>query len=479
MTFTSFTFLIFLGIFFPVYWLAHADRRVQNSLVLVASYIFYAWWDWRFLGLILISSLVDYLMGLAISASRDPRHRRYFLAVSIVTNLGILGFFKYFNFFVDNAVLLLTSVGLEASPRTLSVILPVGISFYTLQSMGYTIDVYRRRVEACRDPVAFFAFVAFFPQLVAGPIERANNLLAQFSIQRRFSFDLANDGIRQIGWGFFKKIMIADNLGRSVEPIFAAPANYSSGELALASVFFGFQIYCDFSAYSDIAIGTGKLLGLRIRRNFNLPYFAVSLRDFWSRWHISLTTWLRDYLYIPLGGSRRSEVRTVINILAVFLISGLWHGAQWTFVAWGAVHGILVVAERLASRSPLGAAIRNASPLQNAFLLTAGWITTFVAVMAAWVFFRAASIGDAFFILGEVLSWSALISIPAAILASPLAFASIIVLVAVEWLQRDKEHPLQFERIPVPVQMAGYIAMVFFVVSYGAVDESPFIYFQF
>lgn len=479
MTFTSLTFVVFLGIFFPLYWLTHAERRLQNLLVLGASYVFYGWWDWRFLGLIITSSLVDYVCAQAIAGTAAQRLRRIFLTASIVTNLGILGFFKYFNFFVENAALLLGSLGLEASTPALYIILPVGISFYTLQSMGYTIDVYRGRVQPCHDPVAFFAFVAFFPQLVAGPIERAESLLAQFLARRRFNYELAMDGLRQIGWGFFKKILIADNLGIALERYFATPERYSGGELALASVFFGFQIYCDFSAYSDIAIGTGKLLGIRIRRNFRLPYFAVSFRDFWSRWHMSLTSWLRDYLYFPLGGNRVSPGRTFANVLFVFLVSGLWHGAQWTFVAWGAVHGLMIIGERLASRGlQASAAWRGLAP-PAAALAGAGWLVTFVGVMVAWVFFRAANIDDAFFILGRILNFETLVLLPQAMAESWRGVAAIGVLVAAEWLQRDKEHPLQFDRIPVAVEQLGYVAMVFFVVSYGAVDETPFIYFQF
>jgi alginate O-acetyltransferase complex protein AlgI len=479
MTFTSLTFLAFLGMFFPLYWLAYSKLRLQNLLVLGASYVFYGWWDWRFLGLIVTSSLVDFLCAQGMSRTDSPRARRAFLVASIVTNLGILGFFKYFNFFVDNAVLLIESLGIETSSRTLYIILPVGISFYTLQSMGYTIDVFRRRVKPCGDPIAFFAFVGFFPQLVAGPIERAESLLAQFLTRRRFDYHLAMDGLRQMGWGFFKKIFIADNLGIAIDGYFAAPQQFSSGELAVATVFFGFQIYCDFSGYSDIAIGTGKILGFRLRRNFRLPYFATSFRDFWSRWHMSLTSWFRDYLYLPLGGSRGSHARTAANIFTVFLVSGLWHGAQWTFVAWGAMHGFVVLVERVASKTLLGSAVRSASAEHPIVYAMLGWLITFVGVMLAWVFFRAVTIGDALFILERLLAFETLTALPQAIVASWRGAGAIALLFAAEWMQRDKEHPLQFDKVPITVQQLGFVAMVFFVVGYGAIDETPFIYFQF
>ena len=348
MVFNSAAFAVFLFIFFNVYWYVnnHHSPRFRNAITLVASYLFYGWWDWRFLGLIFISSLGDYLLGVKIEQKEKRAEKRVFLILSLLINLGILGLFKYFNFFIDSLSDLLTTLSLGAAIPSLSIILPVGISFYTFQTLSYTIDIYRGKLKPTRDPIQFFTFVAFFPQLVAGPIERAKNLLPQFEATKKFDYAKTISGLRLILWGLFKKIVIADNLGPIADNIFGAEVVLSSLSVLIGSMAFAFQIYCDFSGYSDIAIGISKMLGYDLMRNFKTPYFATSLTNFWHRWHISLSTWFRDYVYIPLGGGRQSKSRTSLNIIATFLLSGLWHGANSTFIIWGGLHGALLVLEK-------------------------------------------------------------------------------------------------------------------------------------
>ncbi len=329
MLFNSIDFAIFLPIVFILYWfVANKNLKLQNLLIVGASYVFYGWWDWRFLSLILFSTIVDYFVGIGLSKQEDPIKRKMLLWTSIIVNLGFLGFFKYYNFFLDNFVTAFSFFGQEINANSLNIILPVGISFYTFQTLSYSIDVYRRKLEPTKNFIIFAAFVSFFPQLVAGPIERATHLLPQFYSKRNFDYSKAVDGMRQILWGLFKKIVIADNCAKYANIIFNNSDDYSGSTLVLGALFFTFQIYCDFSGYSDIAIGTSRLFGFDLMRNFNFPYFSRDIAEFWRRWHISLSTWFRDYLYIPLGGSRGGIWMKIRNTFIIFIVSGFWHGAN-------------------------------------------------------------------------------------------------------------------------------------------------------
>jgi D-alanyl-lipoteichoic acid acyltransferase DltB (MBOAT superfamily) len=341
MLFNSIDFAIFLPIVFMLYWfVANKYLKLQNLLIVAASYLFYGWWDWRFLSLIIFSTVVDYSVGLGLAKAEDKTKRKALLWTSIIVNLGFLGFFKYYNFFLDNFITAFSFFGTEIKSSSLNIILPVGISFYTFQTLSYSIDVYKRKLEPTRDFIAFSAFVSFFPQLVAGPIERATHLLPQFYAKRTFQYSKAVDGMRQILWGLFKKIVIADNCSKYANLIFNNSADYTGSTLVLGVLFFTFQIYGDFSGYSDIAIGTARLFGFNLMRNFAFPYFSRDIAEFWRRWHISLSTWFRDYLYIPLGGSRGGTWMKVRNTFIIFIVSGFWHGANWTFIVWGALNAI-------------------------------------------------------------------------------------------------------------------------------------------
>ncbi len=336
MLFNSIDFAIFLPIIFVLYWfVTNKNLKLQNTLIVLSSYIFYGWWDWRFLSLIIFSTIVDYLIGISLSKQENQNKRKILLWTSILVNLGFLGFFKYYNFFLDNFITAFSFFGTEINANSLNIILPVGISFYTFQTLSYTIDVYKRKLEPTYDFIAFSAFVSFFPQLVAGPIERATNLLPQFYKKRHFDYSKAVDGMRQILWGLFKKIVIADNCAHYANIIFNNSSEYSGSTLVLGAIFFTFQIYGDFSGYSDIAIGTSRLFGFNLKQNFAFPYFSRDIAEFWRRWHMSLSTWFRDYLYIPLGGSRVGTWNKIRNVFIIFLVSGFWHGANWTFIIWG------------------------------------------------------------------------------------------------------------------------------------------------
>ena len=477
MLFNSLSFAVFLPLVFALYWaLQRAPLRWQNGLILVASFVFYGWWDWRFLSLIVFSSAVDFLVGRRLGRHDAPKMRKVLLGVSLAANLGVLGFFKYYGFFVDTFCDLLTACGLHASGPTLAIVLPVGISFYTFQTLSYTIDIYRRRIEPTDDLIAFFAFVSFFPQLVAGPIERAGNLLPQFLGRRSFDDARARDGMRQILNGFLKKMVIADNLAPLVDDIFAGYQTCDGLTLLIGVFFFAIQIYCDFSGYSDIAIGTARLFGFDLMRNFAFPYFSRDIAEFWRRWHISLSTWFRDYLYIPIGGSRVGRWGQVRNTLITFSVSGLWHGANWTFVAWGVVNGLYFL--------PLLLTRRNRTyldtPGQGRLLPGAGEavaiLTTFVLTLVAWVFFRSIDIGSAFGYLGRMVSRPYGGLDYARFVPMLLACAALLTL---EWIQREKQFLLQVDDLPVVGRWAVYSAGVLMLLVFGAFGSTEFIYFQF
>lgn len=460
MLFNSLQFLVFLPIAFAGYW-ACADRpRIQNLWVVVASYVFYGWWDWRFLILIAFTSGWAYLFGLL------PRSK-WNVAISLVINLGILGFFKYFNFFVDSLVVIIP--GLAYSACSLNIVLPVGISFYTFQALSYTIDVYRGTIKPTRDPIAFFAFISFFPQLVAGPIERATNLLPQFLQPRHFDYSLAVEGCWQMLWGFFKKICVADACAVVANMTLGAD-NPSSLSLTVGLVSFAFQIYGDFSGYSDIAIGCSKLFGIRLMRNFTCPYFARDIAEFWRRWHISLTTWFRDYLYIPLGGSRCGTAKKIRNTFVIFLISGLWHGANWTFVAWGAFHACCFL--------PLLLARKNRKHLDGGMRLMdiPKMILTFAVVVIGWAFFRANTICQAFAWLEKVLLGFDFHLRQACMGSAHTIVIPILIMLGWEWVSKGREVPV------LPrwrwLRWVVYYMLVFAIV-YWQPAAQEFIYFQF
>lgn len=468
MLFTSIEFFVFLPIVFALYWLLNRHTRWQNLLVVTASYVFYGWWDWRFLLLIAFTTLCSYFSGLLIGADR---WRKTALWGNIILNLAILGLFKYYDFF---AAELATLLGCSGDSVMLHLILPVGISFYTFQALSYSIDVYRDKMEPTRDVVAFFAYVSFFPQLVAGPIERATNLLPQFHRQRQFDYATAVDGVRQMLWGFFKKVVVADNCAVFVDKIWGDFAGQSSINLAVAAALFSIQIYCDFSGYSDIAIGTAKLFGIRLMRNFNVPYFSRDIAEFWRRWHISLTTWFRDYLYIPLGGSRVGKWKVIRNTFIIFLVSGLWHGANWTFLAWGAFHALLFLPLILLGKNRKYTDVVADGRWLPTIKESGQMLLTFILAALGWILFRSQSIDQAIdFYKGLFTDGLAGANLP----MRTIAF--VIIMLFVEWLQRSREHGLSMEGVRCGVvRYACYIVTLALIFVYGVFNET-FIYFQF
>jgi len=395
MLFNSSTFLFFFIIVFIIYWSINNDFKKQNVLLLISSYVFYAWWDWRFLSLIIISSVIDYIVGLKISHSET--NKKKWLIVSLIANLGLLSFFKYFNFFTQSFSDMMQIFGWQPNDLTLNIILPVGISFYTFQTLSYTIDIYRKSFKPTNNLISFFTYIAFFPQLVAGPIERASNLLPQIERKRTFKKEWFNEGLIQILIGLFRKIVIADTLGAYVDTIYENIGIYNSSSIILATFLYAFQIYYDFSGYSDIAIGTAKLLGFKFNPNFNLPYFSKSLTEFWRKWHMSLSYWLRDYLYISLGGNRKGIKITYRNLMLTMLLGGLWHGSSWNFVIWGGIHGFVLSVEKF-----LNSKKYISLPKKINFL---GYLITFLVVLLSWVFFRSQDLNSAFIAINKIFNF--------------------------------------------------------------------------
>ena len=479
MLFNSIDFAIFLPTVFIIYWYVfNFNLRLQNCLIVLASYVFYGWWDWRFLSLILFSTIVDYSVGLLLKTEKTETKRKLYLFFSIVVNIGLLGFFKYFNFFVDNFVSVFSFFGAQFNAHSLRIILPVGISFYTFQTLSYTIDVYNKKLEPTHDFFAFAAFVSFFPQLVAGPIERATNLLPQFHKKREFHYDRAVDGLRQILWGLFKKMVIADKCAESVNQIFNNSNDYTGSTLLLGAVLFAFQIYGDFSGYSDIAIGTARLFGFSLMRNFAFPYFARDIAEFWRRWHISLSTWFRDYLYIPLGGSRGGPGTKVRNTFLIFIVSGFWHGANWTFIIWGAIHAIyflpLLLMNKNRNHLEIVARKKWLPSIRELFKIG----LTFGLTTLAWIFFRANNVRHAVHIFSKIFSLS-VFTFPQ---VSPwwVTVILLFIFIGIEWTGRDQSFALanlglNWSR---PLRHALYYAIILAIFWLGG-KEQQFIYFQF
>lgn len=481
MLFNSLNFAIFLPIVFILYWfVTNKKLMVQNSMLLLVSYIFYGWWDWRFTFLLLFSTLLDYYSGIKIQESSNDRIRKFWLVLSIGINLGFLGFFKYYNFFVVQFADLLKNVGFsvnESSLMILKIVLPVGISFYTFHGLSYIIDIYKKRITARYNFVNYALFVSYFPLLVAGPIERATHLLPQIEVTRKFNYSLAADGLRQILWGLFKKIVIADNCAYYANMIFNDPGSYNGSTLFLGALFFTFQIYGDFSGYSDIALGTSKLFGIRLLQNFSFPYFSRDIAEFWRRWHISLSSWFKDYLYIPLGGSKGGTFMRLRNTFIIFLVSGFWHGANWTFIVWGLLNALYFVPLLLSEKNRQHINIVAEGRLLPTLGDTLRIGTTFILTVFAWIFFRAASVTQAGEIITSIFSTSVLqpLQILPKILILLLGF-----FMTVEWVGREGHYGLEKigYRWPKILRWLFYCLLLVMIVMYSGSEET-FIYFQF
>ncbi len=478
MLFNSIEFLIFLPLVFAGYWLIFKRLRIQNLFIVACSYLFYGWWDWRFLLLIAFTTLCSFLSGILIEKKEGSRKTQKWISASnIFINLFILCLFKYFNFFTENFRELLLLAGIEVNHLTLNIILPVGISFYTFQALSYTIDIYQHKMKPTHDIVAFFAFISFFPQLVAGPIERATNLLPQFLKPRTFEYDQAADGMRQILWGLFKKMVVADNCSRIADNIFANYQQESTPVLWIGAVCFTFQIYGDFSGYSDIAIGTARLFGIKLMKNFNFPYFSRDIAEFWRRWHISLTTWFRDYIYIPLGGSREGKWKSIRNTFIIFLVSGFWHGANWTFICWGFFHALLFLPLLLTATNRKHCDIVAQGHLLPSAKEAIQIGCTFLLVVIGWVLFRAENMTQAIeYIEHMFYPQSFNLDLPK---HTTEVFLFMAMLWITEWIQRDKEHGLQLQGIKKrSLRIFIYTCLILFIeLTMG--KSSEFIYFQF
>ncbi|OGX05655.1 MAG: acyltransferase [Omnitrophica WOR_2 bacterium GWA2_47_8] len=476
MPFNSLSFAIFFVVVFGLY--VCLPHKWQNKLLLAASYFFYGCWDWRFLSLILLSTAVDYFCALKIYRSSRPKVPKRYLVASIAVNLSILGFFKYYGFFASSLQSLLQQFNISIQPHFINIILPVGISFYTFQAMSYTIDVYRREMVPTKHFLDFALFVSFFPQIVAGPIERARHLLPQILSPRKLSLDKFGEGCFLIFWGLFMKVFVADNLALVVDPIFASKATVSGAEVLIGLYAFAFQIFCDFAGYSNIARGLGMCMGFDIMVNFNLPYFAVNPQDFWQRWHISLSSWLRDYVYIPLGGNRRGTSATYRNLMITMLLGGLWHGAAWTFVLWGAYHGMLLIVHRA-----LAPVFKKYSRPQGPFLPQAGFIIKvavfFHLTCLGWLLFRARSIEQVFSML-KALLFDFSVNVPGDVnlLLGKLAFFTAFLLVIQIFQYRKNDLMVSF-RCPVWLRVGVYLVIFYSIVIWGVNSAKYFIYFQF
>ena len=485
MLFNSIDFAIFLPVVFLLFWFVTKTRKQQNGLIVLASYVFYGWWDWRFLSLILFSTVVDYTIGIQLGMTERINKRKLLLWTSLAVNLGLLGFFKYYNFFVDNFITAFSFFGQDFQAGTLNVILPVGISFYTFQTLSYSIDIYRKKLDPTKDFIAFTAFVSFFPQLVAGPIERATHLLPQFFTKKKFSYPEAVDGMRQILWGLFKKVVIADNCGAYADMIFNNSDQYSGLTLFLGGVFFAIQIYGDFSGYSDIAIGTGRLFGFKLMQNFAFPYFSRDIAEFWRRWHISLSTWFRDYLYIPLGGSRGSTAKVVRNVFIIFVVSGFWHGANWTFIVWGALNALYFLPLLLFGKNRRNLDIIGQHGFPS-FREIAGMVGTFGLTVIAWIFFRADNVSHALSMLkGIVAGMDGLQTVKDAydfimINASKAILVFVILFFVLEWFGRGNQYAIEKMGMTWPpiLRRAFYVGIAIVIFLYGQ-RQASFIYFQF
>ncbi len=486
MLFNSLDFALFLPIVFALYWFVFQKYlKAQNTLIALASYVFYGWWDWRFLSLIIFSSVIDYIIGLQLQKTDSKRQRKLLLWTSVFVNLGFLGFFKYFNFFIDNFVEAFSFLGYQIPNTSLNIILPVGISFYTFQTLSYTLDVYRKQLKPTKDFIAFTAFVSFFPQLVAGPIERATSLLPQFYKKREFDHANAVLGMRQILWGLFKKVVIADNCARLANEIFNNSADYGGTTLILGALMFTFQIYGDFSGYSDIAIGTARLFGFKLMKNFAFPYFSRDIAEFWRRWHISLSTWFRDYLYIPLGGSRGGTVMKVRNTFIIFVVSGFWHGANWTFIVWGALNAIYFLPLLLRNKNRVHTGDIAGNRFLPSFIELKGMLSTFTLTVVAWVFFRAENISHAIQYLYDLFTglgaYANYYKTYRLVYDFNLALIGIIVFfVIAEWLGRHHEFAIEKigSKIKAPLRYAFYYLIIASVFWFSG-DKQEFIYFQF
>ena len=478
MLFNSTSFVIFLPVVFILFWtLTRNNLRAQNILLLIASYFFYACWDWRFLFLLIFSTVLDFFTGLKIGSSKKSSTKKFWFWLSIIVNLGFLGVFKYYNFFTESFAVAVSNFGLKVNPGTLNLILPIGISFYTFHGLSYVIDVYKDRITPENNFIDYSLFVSFFPLLVAGPIERATHLLPQIKQQKKFDYKKSVDGLRQILWGLFKKVVIADNCAKHVDIIFSNYGDLSGSTLLVGAVLFAFQIYGDFSGYSDIALGTARLFGIELLRNFAYPYFSRDIAEFWRRWHISLSTWFRDYLYIPLGGNSGGVLRKVINIFIIFLVSGFWHGANWTFIAWGFLNALFILPSVILKTNRKNIEIVAKGRVLPNFKEASAMITTFTAAVFAWIFFRSETISKAVHYISGIVSRS-LFSVPT--IRPTNLFVLILLFITVEWFGREeqfaiaklglKSHPFY--------RYSFYFAIIFSLLWFGG-EKHQFIYFQF
>ena len=482
MFFNSINFAIFLPVVFILYWfVTNKNLKFQNILLLVSSYFFYACWDWRFLFLLIFSTVLDYYTGIKMSDAKNQASKKFWFWLSISVNLGFLGVFKYYNFFAASFADAIANFGFQVNPRTLKVILPVGISFYTFHGLSYVIDIYKDRIKAEKNFIDYSVFVSFFPLLVAGPIERATHLLPQVKKKREFDFSMAVDGLKQILWGLFKKVVIADNCAKFANIIFANYTDYSGSTLALGAVFFAFQIYGDFSGYSDIALGTARLFGIDLLRNFAFPYFSRDIAEFWRRWHISLSTWFRDYLYIPLGGSKGGIWMKIRNTFIIFLVSGFWHGANWTFIVWGLLNAICIMPSIIFNTNRTNLDIVAQGRLLPTIKEFFSIILTFSLTVLAWVFFRSATIDQALGYISRLFSAS-FFSFPVFKIEtySFPVFILLILFIVIEWMGREQQYAIAnlFSKKPRVYRWIFYYLIVIIIFVFAGSNQQ-FIYFQF
>jgi len=478
MLFNSINFALFLPVIFMLYWWVNdKSLKLQNVLLLVASYFFYACWDWRFLFLLIFSTGLDYYTGIKMHEANNQNRKKFWFWLSIGANLGFLGVFKYYNFFAESLAESLSNIGFQANFWTLQVILPVGISFYTFHGLSYVIDIYKNRIIPEKNIVTYSLFVSYFPLLVAGPIERATHLLPQIKEKRTFDYTKAVDGLRQILWGLFKKVVIADSCAKYANLIFNNSDDYSGSTLVLGAVFFAFQIYGDFSGYSDIALGVSRLFGIELLKNFNFPYFSRDIAEFWRRWHISLSTWFRDYLYVPLGGSRGGMKMKIRNTFIIFLVSGFWHGANWTFIVWGFLNALFIMPSIILNTNRNNLDIIAKGKSLPTFKELASVMLTFGLTVLAWIFFRADTVGDAVNYISGIFS-SSLMSFPSVF--PKMEILLVCCFLVMEWFGRENNYAIEKLHVKVakPMRWVFYYGVIVAIVYFGG-EEQKFIYFQF